>query len=353
MQHWFKRVPGFASHSDIYVHTILDAGTESAIHSNSRSKSCIIYFGGDVQNAEEFMLSNSENSIWRNFSLEQTASLLYKKFSSNEENQKLSHQNKPIIMAISPQDFSAGSYSHFSQFVDSADFTGSPIYSSVGWRAWSELEALAENALRLTSTPSDSGSTNGSPPTVQFTLIGFSKGCVVLNELLLELARVNLACRAPARAHGSKNAVVQRVARFASCVQHWVWLDGGHNGLAPVWIQDAAVVNALTELPLEHSAATAASTSAPVYVHVAVSPYQTSDSRRPHIGRQCARFCELLRDRQAAASCAQHTRPLRVTFELLFESDPRSLQAHFGVLEAFSINPNGDGSDSDSRSKLS
>ena len=270
MQHWFKRVPGFASHSDIYVQTILDAGSESAIHSNYRSKNCIIYFGGDVQNVEEFMLSNSENSIWRNFSLEQTTALLYKKFSSNEKN-----LNQPIIMAISPQDFSAGTYSHFSQFVDSADFTGSPIYSSVGWRAWSELEALAENALRLASTPLDCGSANGSPP-VQFTLVGFSKGFIVLNELLLELARVNVACRATARTHGSKSAVLQRVARFASCVQQWVWLDGGHNGSAPVWIQDAAVVNALTELPLTHSVATAApaSASAPVHVHVAVSPYE-------------------------------------------------------------------------------
>lgn len=294
------------------------------------------------------MVRNTENSAWRKFSLERTAALLSKKFSASDQNSSLLTQ--PIVMVISPQSFASDTYSHFSQFVDSADFSGSPTFSSVGWRAWSELEALVENALSLALTdssnpaqqhsaaPNFSGLTN-----FQFILVGFSKGCVVLNELLLELSRVNLTCRAPAgRTPRSLRSSAERAARFASSVHRWVWLDGGHNGSAPVWPQDAVAVEALTQLPLEQSAATSepapGHTPAPVHVHVAVSPYQMSDSRRPHIGRQCARFCELLNDRQTLgpAACSPQTRPLRFTFELLFEREQRSLQSHFGVLEAFS-----------------
>ena len=308
MQLWFKRVPGFASHSDIYVHGILDTGPGTPICSNSFAKNCIIYFGGDIQNSEDLMQNHSENSSWSNFSLERTAALLFKKF-FNENGQNVDNLSQPIVMVICPQSFSSGTFSHFSQFVDSADFTGSPIYSSVGWRAWNELATLAENVLRLAS----SGSPTGSLPTgVQhaYTLVGFSKGCVVLNQLLLELSRLNLACRASARTPSSdtNGAVAQPAARFASSVQRWVWLDGGHNGSAPVWLQDAAAVSTFTEAPLAELELAAAPTRSPtpVHVHVAVSPYQMRDSRRPHIGRQCARFCELLRDRQALAPCGSH-----------------------------------------------
>ena len=76
------------------------------------------------------------------------------------------------------------------------------------------------------------------------TLIGFSKGVVVLNQILRELPSLS--------AHGL-------------ALTSLVWLDGGHNGGRDIWPTDRRLLQGLVE--------------AGVRVEVRVSPYQVTMMR--------------------------------------------------------------------------
>ena len=77
------------------------------------------------------------------------------------------------------------------------------------------------------------------PESKSVTLIGFSKGVVVLNQILREFSTLS--------AHGLALASM-------------VWLDGGHNGGRDIWPTDRRLLHRLAE--------------AGVKVEVRVSPYQ-------------------------------------------------------------------------------
>ena len=77
------------------------------------------------------------------------------------------------------------------------------------------------------------------PDSTPLTLIGFSKGVVVLNQVLRELSTLSANSRTLAS---------------------MVWLDGGHNGGRDFWPTDRRLLQRLAE--------------AGVRVEVRVSPYQ-------------------------------------------------------------------------------
>lgn len=126
-------------------------------------------------------------------------------------------------------------------------------------------------------------------------LIGFSKGCIVLNQLLYELQGVE------------NNAGVQS---FISRVQTMTWLDGGHSGGSNTWVTDQAVLQKLAALRIS--------------VDVHVTPYQVKDEMRRWIGKEKRRFVELL-----------HKAGAKVTDTLHFDDEPKSIENHFRVLEVF------------------
>ena len=77
------------------------------------------------------------------------------------------------------------------------------------------------------------------PDSKPVTLIGFSKGVVVLNQVLRELSTLS-----------THNLTLASM----------VWLDGGHNGGRDIWPTDRRLLQGLAE--------------AGVKVEVRVSPYQ-------------------------------------------------------------------------------
>ena len=77
------------------------------------------------------------------------------------------------------------------------------------------------------------------PDSTPVTLIGFSKGVVVLNQVLRELSTLS--------------------SHSLSLVS-MVWLDGGHNGGRDIWPTDRGLLQRLAE--------------SGVRVEVRVSPYQ-------------------------------------------------------------------------------
>ena len=123
-------------------------------------------------------------------------------------------------------------------------------------------------------------------------IIGFSKGCVVLNQFLFELK------------DAENNPDLNEFVRSISA---WYWLDGGHSKESNTWIIDEEVLQDLAKLKTQ--------------INVHVTPYQMKDMNRLHIGEQERLFVDTLKKLGAD-----------VTETLHFEDEKRSLENHFRVL---------------------
>ncbi|KFU84978.1 UPF0565 protein C2orf69 [Chaetura pelagica] len=130
---------------------------------------------------------------------------------------------------------------------------------------------------------------------VSFTLIGFSKGCVVLNQLLYELEE----------AKKDKNTDV-----FLKSIKAIYWLDGGHSGRSNTWVTCPQVLKELAQTGIE--------------VHAHVTPYQVFDTMRSWIGRQHEKFVQILEEFG-----------VEINDQLHFADDVPSLDNHFRVHEVF------------------
>lgn len=139
------------------------------------------------------------------------------------------------------------------------------------------------------------GGADDIPPGFSLTLVGFSKGCVVLNQMVYELAG--------ARADPELVPFIERISDI-------YWLDGGHPGGSETWVTDK---RALREL-----AATG------VAIHAHVTPYEVCDPMRAWVGREHGRFVKTLEDLGACLSQKLH-----------FENEPASIDNHFRVIQEF------------------
>ena len=128
---------------------------------------------------------------------------------------------------------------------------------------------------------------------IPIMLVGFSKGCVVLNQLLHELREAE---NKPDLNH------------FVQSISAWYWLDGGHIMESHTWITDEDVLQDLAKLK--------------VPINVLVTPYQVKDPNRPYIGDEERLFVDILKKLGAD-----------VKEKLYFENEELSLENHFKVLE--------------------
>lgn len=132
-------------------------------------------------------------------------------------------------------------------------------------------------------------------PSLPISIIGFSKGCVVPNQLLHELQ------------HAKDNPELKD---FVGQVTHMYWLDGGHNGGSKTWVTDPEVLKGLLGLRIE--------------IHVHVTPYQVRDAMRKWIGQEHKKFIVNLRKLGVSVFDTMH-----------FANEERSLENHFQVLLRF------------------
>ncbi|XP_055373768.1 mitochondrial protein C2orf69 homolog [Condylostylus longicornis] len=133
----------------------------------------------------------------------------------------------------------------------------------------------------------------------KLVLIGFSKGCVVLNQFIYEF-------------HYLKTLTPDdsTMIRLLSRIKDMYWLDGGHGGQKNTWITSRSLLETLTRLGIN--------------IHVHVTPYQVQDDRRPWIRKEEKIFSDLLR--RLGAPISRH---------LHFDSSIANLVTHFEVLQAF------------------
>ncbi|CAH2009980.1 unnamed protein product [Acanthoscelides obtectus] len=283
-----------------------------------------VFFGGDVQDFTENMQSHRDNKNYLKWNLENTAILLRSHFPDSH------------IIVIKPSRMEFKTFSCYKNFVK-CNSCGVPEHSE-NYNSLMHLQKLLDNICDQLKSMSDDDieaaeelSRNAlvdleesslyttkenevslkdnkevagyERTTVNFEnldlrLIGFSKGCVVLNQFLHELNHYSVTMSALEKPDSM------------SRIKDMYWLDGGHNGGKNTWITAKALLATLAILKIR--------------VHVHVSPYQIKDERRPWIGKEEKSFTETAKDVGVTILRTVH-----------FEDLPPTLNVHFDILKVF------------------
>ncbi|XP_066974438.1 mitochondrial protein C2orf69 homolog isoform X2 [Macrobrachium rosenbergii] len=250
------------------------------------TKPVLVFFGGDVQDYPEVMEAHRDNKRYVEWSLTETTSLLASKFPSHH------------ILVVKPSRMERKTFSCYDNFVTS-NSVGAPTHTP-GIAAIIHLNDLISEGLRSAQEKTEAHITF--PESVEdLTLIGFSKGCVILNQLITEFHTVKTF---EDERHNVPLNFIQKISNM-------YWLDGGHAGGSKTWITEISVLNTLASL--SH-----------IKIHVHVTPYQVEDEQRPWIKRECKSFCKILQ----RAGC-------KINYKLHFEEEERSLFSHFKILNEF------------------
>ncbi|KAH0950455.1 hypothetical protein HN011_005610 [Eciton burchellii] len=248
------------------------------------TQNLLVFFGGDIQDTQENMMKDEESKIYIRWSLENTATILSEQFPRHHL-----FLIRPARMTIN----SSGVFSCFDNFVPSDNY-GTPIFCPMH-KALIHLKTLLlcclkrVKKLELKDFNCDIEATN-------LSLIGFSKGCAVLNQFLYEFHYYDQSL--------NDNTDINN---FIKLIKDMWWLDGGHNGSKDTWITDQDILESFAKLKIN--------------AHIHVTPYQIRDKFRPWIREEENKFNETLQSMGTSVQRVFH-----------FDDKPRSLSAHFNVL---------------------
>lgn len=132
------------------------------------------------------------------------------------------------------------------------------------------------------------------------TLMGFSKGCVVLNQFIYEF-------------HYMKTLTPDdsSMMKLVSRIKEMYYLDGGHAGGKNTWITARSLLETLCRLGIA--------------INVHVTPYQVQDDHRPWLRKEEKAFTDLLKRLGCNITRTLHSN----------DSTISNLFTHFEVLENF------------------
>ena len=269
----------------------------------AKEKKIIVYFGGDVQDLTEKMKMHRDNKNYLQWSLEETASLLNRSYPNHS------------IMVVRPKRMERATFSCYDNFVES-NFCGAPTHLTKSsskdsptythCHALLQIQALIQNLICQISNTDTNDDTKSMAVTDKITLIGFSKGVVVLNQVLHDLHLLQGDSQ-------DENGKKQRLKDFSNQIERMIWLDGGHNGGKDTWITDESVLETLAN-------------KTNIYIEVKVTPYQVKDNRRPWIGQEEKRFRNILGNK------LQLYKTDRLKRDLYFEDEEANIDNHFKIL---------------------
>ena len=221
-----------------------------------------------------------DNRNYVRWNLETTAEIIQEKF-------PLSY-----IWVVKPSKMQLRTFSVYSNFVESDD-GGCPSHST-GQASWLHLSKLLSSASQKVKEQ-DISKTSEIDKDSNVNIVGFSKGCVVLNQLLYDLGEAK---------------VEEDAVPFLKTVKNMYWLDGGHAGGSNTYVTDTSVLNALV------------GTGINIKCHV--TPYQVEDSNRKWIRKEHKKFISTLEELSIPVENTLH-----------FEGLERSIDNHFGILLKF------------------
>ncbi|KAF7214343.1 mitochondrial protein C2orf69 homolog [Nothobranchius furzeri] len=261
-----------------------DTDGESCSEAKKSDNKHVVFFHGDIQNFQEEMLLQPDAAQWASWSLEQVALVLGRRFPHR------------FIWVVRASRIYLHKFSCYQNFVESSMF-GAPEHGpySADCGAFCQLRALLSHGMDCAKLPNPLQPAGGADPGFSLILVGFSKGCVVLNQLVYELRG--------ARSDPQMSTFVKRISDM-------FWLDGGHPGGSETWVTDK---EALKELG-----------ASGVSVHAHVTPYEVCDPMRAWVGQEHQHFIKTLEE---FGSCPSN--------KLHFEDEPASIENHFRVILEF------------------
>ncbi|KAF7285841.1 mitochondrial protein C2orf69 homolog isoform X2 [Rhynchophorus ferrugineus] len=272
----------------------------------------VVLFPGDVQDYTENMLAHRDNKNHKDWSLDNTAFRMQQKFP------------KCHILVVKPSRMDFKTFSCFKNFVES-DNLGVPHHTA-NYNSLTHLDKLIQNvsswlndlsqmelndllsvSKKAVTCMSNDDVMNHEDSASNYhknirdcnlKLVGFSKGCVVLNQMLHEFHTV------------MNSHINEDYTSFISRISDMYWLDGGHSGGKNTWITDKDILQTLALLEIK--------------VHIHLSPYQIEDDRRPWIRKEEKIFSDVLK----RLGC-------NIQRYIHFEGLPSSIMLHFNVYDAF------------------
>ncbi|XP_060731773.1 mitochondrial protein C2orf69 homolog isoform X1 [Tachysurus vachellii] len=278
-------VPGYEQHRMNDVLLLRPEPKETQATGNENAH--VVFFPGDIQNFHQEMAMQPDASPWLSFSLERVALSLGVRFPGQH------------VWLVRPSQLHLHKFSCYTNFV-SCDMFGAPKHSP-DYGAVRHLRALLSHAMERAAIAKPLPPLGGAsvpcplPEGFSLTLVGFSKGCVVLNQMVHELASARTD---------------PELRQFLDSISDMYWLDGGHPGTGDTWVTDKW---ALAELA-----------SSGVALHTHVTPYEVCDPARAWVGREHRCFVKTLEELGA-----------RITQNLHFEDEPACIANHFRVIEEF------------------
>lgn len=214
-----------------------------------KPKLCV-FFGGDIQDFTENMLSHRDNRNYIQWNLESTSKLLQNSFVDSH------------IIAIRPARMEFKTFSCYENFLPCSK-CGVPEHTFIH-HGLEHLELIILNASRTLRTMSNEEFSEAvevsrkglvsetslsedveTPKNIPYrntlnlddcdvTLIGFSKGCTVLNQFLYEFHHYKSNNR-------NEPNILKRIKSM-------YWLDGGHSGGQNTWITSLPLLKTLASM---------------------------------------------------------------------------------------------------------
>lgn len=245
---------------------VIFLGTRSCPYVN------LVYFGGDIQDYEYNMHQNNFSNQYIKWNLENTAQNLYERFTNQFPN---CHPHIWIIRASHWLPSSIACYNNFLHFTKS----GVPLYENEEISKITGMQHLSyvlSNAVeQLLNFDKD---IQCQITDIPMRLVGFSKGCCVLTELIYEFS---VLCHSEKIPNNRVKEISTQIMEFCRNLTDIYWLDSGHSGTYHHW---PVLVNYLSLLNPG---------SCPV-IHVHASPYQLANPLRPQKSTDFHKFLDIL-----------------------------------------------------------
>ena len=146
-------------------------------------------------------------------------------------------------------------------------------------------------------------------------IVGFSKGVVVLNQLLFDWHTLS------STASNNEEKEIELMKKFFLQTEKISWLHGGHNGGKSTWICDEFVLSSLIN-------------KTNILIDIRVTPYQIRDKYRPWIMQEELKFFSCIYEK-----CNLNKDLFRIHRKIYFQDEKKSLLNHFKILETLCDDP--------------
>lgn len=179
-------------------------------------------------------MAHRDNHRHAHWNLEATATIIAEAFPQSD------------ILVVRPSRMCLQTFSCYDNFVESSRI-GVPSHTA-NWNAFRHLSELVRNVdcivgeqaaehnsleqKKINTVSCDEWTPTDVSDREAIVLIGFSKGCVVLNQFVHEI---------------HENVAEKELKTFISSIKDIYWLDGGHAGGSNVWITDSQALKSLAE----------------------------------------------------------------------------------------------------------